>query len=84
MPSCYAVREKMRRVAKFVSYSLAGCELEAALKTGVSVDVRTVRISLAWGRPGEGRGDVWPLPAADRLVLRAFRYCKSRVSNCTI
>src|SRR6267142_4970136 len=38
-------------------------------------------ISLAWGHPSQGRGDVWPLPDTDQLILLAFRDCKSRVIN---
>src|SRR5215510_9445365 len=33
-------------------------------------------MSLAWGRPSQGTGDVWPLPDRNRLILR---YC----SECT-
>ena len=36
-------------------------------------------ISLAWGRPSPGRGDVWPLPETNPLILVVLRLCKSGV-----
>jgi hypothetical protein len=38
-------------------------------------------MSLAWGRPSQGTGDVWPLPERNRLILLILRPCKSRVSK---
>jgi hypothetical protein len=35
-------------------------------------------VSLAWGRPSQGRGEVLPLPDTNKLILLVLRYCKSR------
>src|SRR6266567_1798502 len=38
-------------------------------------------MSLVWGRPSSGRGDVWPLPERNHLILLILSPCKSRVNK---